>query len=490
MSIAHAYDYNSIGAAKAAPCRPLEQRILESEEREAATGRSQNVVHILPQSMDSVPRFLTGPLERVDPIAGGTQLVVVTEDPESAVAMAEAVLAITGPGGIELFPVTSPRRAARLMQGRPVLAIAGAPTDLAELIRGSHLKLQDVRTLVVAWADNLLEGDPEANAALELVMTELPKDAARVVVTAHADARVDGFVERYLRRARRIDESETPEGAEPVSIQYMTASATSRLLALRRLLDDLDPPSAAIVVGSGEDRSRSLEALLRTLGLSAGEGDVKVTTGDVAPHTHAVIFYGLPASRQQLAGAAAANPVATIAIVLPREVPQLRRIAGGEVKPLTLPGAGKTARDRERALRRELSAVLESGVPAREILALEPLLDAHDGIEIAAAALRLLERERAIRKSIEAAPRCGAAAPPRFDRRRRGPAFDEPGPPRVTATAVRPARIGRPGREIARRGAIGHSAIRAARSGRPVRPAATIASPIARSGGRPPRDRS
>lgn len=385
---------------------------MESEEREAATGRSLNVVHILPQSMDSVPRFLLGPLERVDPIAGGTQLVVVTEDPESAVAMAEAVLAITGPGGIELFPVTSPRRAARLMQGRPVLAIAGAPTDLAELIRGSHLKLQDVRTLVVAWADNLLEGDPEANAALELVMTDLPKDAARVVVTAHADARVDGFVERYLRRARRIDESETPEGAEPVSIQYMTASATSRLLVLRRLLDDLDPPSAAIVVGSGEDQA-SVSKLLRTLGIS-GEGDVSVTTGDVAPHTHAVIFYGLPASRQQLAGAAAANPVATIAIVLPREVPQLRRIAGGEVKPLTLSGAGKTARDRERSLRRELSAVLESGVPAREILALEPLLDAHDGIEIAAAALRLLERERAIRKSIEAAVAVPRPAPPRF----------------------------------------------------------------------------
>ena len=103
-----------------------EQRILESEEREAATGRSQNVVHVLPQSIDSVPRFLTGPLERVDPAAGGVQLVVVTADPESAVVLAQAVLKLTGLGGIELFPVTSARRAARLIQERPVLAIAGA----------------------------------------------------------------------------------------------------------------------------------------------------------------------------------------------------------------------------------------------------------------------------------------------------------------------------------------------------------------------------
>jgi hypothetical protein len=418
-----------------------------------------------------VPRFLLGPLERVDPTAGGNQLIVVTEDPESAVAMAEAVLAMTGPAGIELFPVTSARRAARLMQGRPVLAIAGAPTDLAELIRGSHLKLQDLRTLVVAWADNLLEGDPEANAALELVMTELPKDAARVVVTAHADARVDGFVERYLRRARRIDESEAAPGGEPVSIQYVTASANSRLFALRRLMDDLDPPSAAIVA-SGEDQA-SVSKLLRTLGYPA-EGGVTVTPGDIAPHTHAVIFYGLPTSRQQLAAAAAANPVATIALVLPRDVPQLRRVAGGEVRPLTLSGAGKTARDRERSLRRELSAVLESGVPAREILALEPLLDAHDGIEIAAAALRLLERERAIRRSIEAAAAAAAPrpAPPRFagfDKGARPPRDRDSRPPRDRESAPPRGRDTRPPRGREERG--------------PARPRSG-------PGGRPPRDRS
>jgi ATP-dependent RNA helicase DeaD len=416
---------------------------LESEEREAATGRSRNVVHILPQSIDSVPRFLTGPLERVDPIAGGTQLVVLTQDPESAVALAEAVLAMTGMAGIELFPVTSARRAARLIKGRPVLAIAGTPTDLAELIRGTHLKLQDVRTVVLAWVDDLLEGDPEANAALELVMTDMPKDAVRVLVTPHADARVDGFVERYLRRARRVDETETVDGGEPVSLQYMTASATSRLVALRRLLDDLDPPSAGVVVGRGDDEA-SVSNLLRALGVS-GEAEVRVTRGEVAPGTHAVIFYGMPANRRQLAAAAAANPVVTIAIVQPRELPQLRRVAGGDVKPLTLSSAGKSARDRERSLRRELSGVLESGVPAREILALEPLLDSHDGIEIAAAALRLLERERGIRKSIEAAP---AAAAPR-------PAAPRPAPPRFGgfdkggrgSARPRPDRGGRPPRD-------------------------------------------
>lgn len=379
---------------------------MESEEREAATGRSQNVVHVLPQSMDSVPRFLTAPLERVDPVAGGLQLVVVTADPEAAVALAEAVLRLTGLGGIELFPVTSARRAARVMQGRPILAVAGAPAELADLIRGSQLKMEAVRTVVLAWVDDVLDGEPEANNALELVMTEVPKDAGRIVVTERADPSMDAFVERYLRRARRIDEREAVDEAAPVPMQYVTVSAASRAGTLRRLLDELDPPSATVVAASDMEGA-TVSNLLRALGYASG-GTVKLSTGEVPANTHAVIFYGLPATRAQLSEAAGANPVSMIAMVQPRELAALRRMSGGEVRPLTLPEPGKTARDRERALRGELASVLDSGVPAREILALEPLLEKHDGIEIAAAALKLLERERAARKGAEESARPSA----------------------------------------------------------------------------------
>lgn len=411
---------------------------MESEEREAATGRSQNVVHILPQSMDSVPRFLTAPLERVDPVAGGVQLVVVTADPEAAVALAEAVLRLTGLGGIELFPVTSARRATRLMKGRPILAIAGGPADLADLIRGSQLKMDAVRAVVLAWVDDLLDAEPEATNALELLMTEVPKDAARIVVTERPDARLDAFIERYLRRARRIDEREAIDEAAPVSLQYVTVSSASRAAALRRLLDELDPPSATVV--ASEIDQTTVANLLRALGYTS-DGPVRHSTGEVAQGTHAVIFFGLPVTRAQLVAAAGANPVALIAMVQPRELPALRRMSGGEVKPLTLPEPGKSARDRERALRRELTGVLDSGVPAREILALEPLLDKHDGIEIAAAALRLLERERAARKSAEEVARAPgpkrepAAVPGAFARGPRSPEG-------VRGTAGRGARPG------------------------------------------------
>jgi ATP-dependent RNA helicase DeaD len=390
---------------------------------------------------------------------------VVTEDPESAVALAETVLTMTGMAGIELFPVTSPRRAARIMQGRPVLAIAGSAADLMELVRGSQLKLDSVHTLVLAWADDLFEPGSPASAAGEMVMTEIPKDAARVVVTSNSDARLDAFVERYLRRARRVDEREPSDATEPISLQYLTVSRTNRVLALRRLLDDLDPPSAAIVAESGEAGS-SASNLLRALGYS-GEGNVRVSTGDIPANTHAVIFFGMPSSRAKLSAAAAANPVAVIAMVQPREVAPLRKMAGGEVKPLTLSSAGRGAREREDALRRELNSVLESGLPAREILALEPLLENHDGIEIAAAALRLLERERAARKASEAAAQ--AAAMPKREPPARM-AYDRP--PRKMDRDSRPPRSG--GRPPDR-------------GGRPPRDGGRR--PPSDRGGRPPRGR-
>ena len=391
---------------------------METEEREErGSGRSLNVVHTLPRSMASVPRFLTGPLERLDPATGTAQLVVVTADAETAVALAEAVLRMTGPAGIELIPVTSARRAGRLMAGRPVLAVAGSPSDLRDLVRGSHLKLDGVTSVVLAWADEILAGDAEDIESLEAVMSELPKEAARIVVTSKSEGRVNAFAERYLRRAHRdlpVDEADTT----PVPVHYVTVTATNRTTALRRLLDDLDPPSAAIVVSSDRAETEAQETI-RLLGYSGESSTVRVTHGEVAPSTYAVIFYQPPATRAELSAAFAASPVTILALVEAREVEELKRISG-DAKPVALKAPANAAREKEVSMRRELSHALDAGIATREVLALEPLLERYDGIEIAAAALRLLDRERALRQVAQAEARQAQAAPPREAR----PSFD------------------------------------------------------------------
>jgi ATP-dependent RNA helicase DeaD len=67
------------------------------------------------------------------------------------------------------------------------------------------------------------------------------------------------------------------------------------------------------------------------------------------------------------------------------------------VSPVALIEAAERARGRDASLRASLRDVLTSADVRREVLALEPLLAEFDGIEIAAAALRMLEQQRPAR---------------------------------------------------------------------------------------------
>ncbi|MEO7366548.1 MAG: hypothetical protein ABIZ36_01240, partial [Gemmatimonadaceae bacterium] len=272
---------------------------------------------------------------------------------------------------------------------------------------GSHLKLEEVKSVVLAWADEILAGDDNDIEALEAVMSELPKDAARIVVTSKSEGRVNAFAERYLRRAHRDVPADEGDNS-PVPVHYVTVSAATRAVSLRRLLDDLDPPSAAIVVSSDRAEVEAGNAI-RMLGYTNESATVRVTRGEIAPSTYAVIFFDAPAARADLDAAAAATPVTIVALAEPRELEELRRMSG-DAKPLSIKAPVNAARARDVEMRRELGRALDAGIATRELIALEPLLERYDGIEIAAAALRLLEKERVLRQAAQGETKQAQAA--------------------------------------------------------------------------------
>jgi hypothetical protein len=392
--------------------------------------RAQNLLYTLPHTIESIAEFLTPALARVDRAAGGTQVVVVTRDAETALTISETILRISGPAGIEVVPATSASRAARIFKTRPVLAVAGSAPELSALVRNSLLKLDTVRTIVLAWADDILAEGTEAIRALEALLSEVG-DAGRVIVVRKTTPAVENLVERYARRARKIGaaESEAPEmpaDYEMPIVRYVTVAASARPSALRRVLDDLDPPSA-IVVARDQAAADSATHTLRTLGYHQDDKSINVTRGDLGSATaHTVIFYQPPVTPAELQRIASARPVEVVALATPGEVPWLRELASGRLTPLNLHGPERRARNREEALREELKAVLAEGVPPREVLALEPLLREYDATELAAAALHVLERERAQRRAAEANPSPPARPRPADgdrprDREREGP---------------------------------------------------------------------
>ena len=376
------------------------------ERSSAHAARAQSLVYTLPHTTESIAEFLTPILSRVDPSVGGTQVVVVTRDAETALAISETILRLSGPAAIEVVPITSAGRAGRIFRSRPVLAVAGTAVELGALVRASLLKADVVRTVALAWIDDILDDGSDTVQALEGLLGELG-DAARIVVTRKLTPAVENLVERYARRARRVGAVDTevpplPTDYELPIIKYVTAAGTARGSALQKLLDELDPPSAVIVARDAAAADAATQ-VLRTLGYRDDDRSINVTRGEFgSAAVHTVIFYQPPVTPAELQRIAQVKPVQVLVIAAPGEVAWLRELATGRLEPLNLHGPERRARNREEAMRDELRAVLGRGLPAREVISLEPLLREFEGTELAAAALHLLERERAQRRQAEA----------------------------------------------------------------------------------------
>lgn len=405
-------------------------------EREAtgATGSAgkarsaPHTIHVLPHAPYLIARFLAPALDRVTTDADATQLLVITADVDTTLAIADVARSISDRSAAPVVPVTSAGRGIRLLGSRVIPAIAATPGTLVSLLRASAVKLDAIRTVVIAWADELYttrEGE-----SLEVLLAELPKEAARIVVTDRMTPEVEALVERHLRRASRQGVA-APEDQTiaALPIRYVTTSAPARAAAFRRLLDDLDPPSV-IVLASSAGAADEARVAVASLGYE-GDASIRVETTAGTEQASLVVLYDLPQSAEELVKVAATEPGQVVALVTPRQVPALRRLTSGAVEPIDVSRAAAKARAKDERVRAALRAELEAGFPARELMALEPLLTEFDGVEIAAATLRLMERERteahtrqveaqkaaAVERVVEKAVERAERAPERSDER-------------------------------------------------------------------------
>jgi hypothetical protein len=330
-----------------------------------------HTLFVLPDDPTSVPTFMAPALEHAAGAAGHPAVLVLTQDAEAAVTLATAL------GRDDVLAATSVGRAARVA---PPAIVIGPPDIILELITRSRLKLAEVTSLVLAWVD--------ASPALETVLAEVSKDAARTIVATATTPAVEALVERYARRPRRVGGTTAPPVATS-AMRYVPVTKGNRPQALRRLLDDLDPPSAIIYTRTDQSE-RAVRELLGALGYAGAKASVQVARDTISESAALVVLYDVPIDAKELGDIQQSGPVQIVA---------LGRMTGA--KPLLLSGPLDRARQRVEELRQ----VLAAGVPAAELTWLEPLLDAYDGIEIAAAAVHLLERERRPIERAQAAER-------------------------------------------------------------------------------------
>ena len=378
------------------------------EQDSAGISRGQNQLHVLPEDWAAAEAAIAPLLARADAESQTTQIVVITSDADAAAGISRRLSGAGGERSLRSLAATDARRAERVQRAAPAQIVIGAPSALVSLLQSATLKLDGVRVVVLAWVDELKTGE---NSALEALMTEMPKDAARLLLVSEVTPTAEQLVERYARRPRRMQSSGTE--LTPVSLSFITTTDANRPTALRRLLDAVDPESATVVAATTESR-KEVEDILRSLGYDGRSNAVRVgETADAGEAAQLVVVYELPSTGEELhrvVGSASAAGARVVALVTPRQISALKRLAGGAVAPMSLPEAAARARSREDSLRDELREMLGAGQFSRELLAIESLLSEYDGAEIAAAALRLLEIERARPRGSATAGAGGTAA--------------------------------------------------------------------------------
>src|SRR3954453_16170673 len=122
----------------------------------------------MPHDWTSIGQVLGPLLERIDDEGRELQLLIVTSDVEGAAAVTESAAKLTGTRDVGIVAATSARRAARLIRIKPPQILAGPPDTLVDLLKSSSIKLDTVRTVCVAWADELLTNG--AGGDLETIM--------------------------------------------------------------------------------------------------------------------------------------------------------------------------------------------------------------------------------------------------------------------------------------------------------------------------------
>ena len=363
-----------------------------SERATAGSVRSAHVAHFLPPDWGRIARIAAPALERCSPDSSAPQLLVLVPDAGAAVALARAVSALPGAADLRIVAATSTSRTKRLLAAGPANVVIGSAAVLAPVVAATVLKLDQIVTVLFAAADEL---DVDA-AELATILTEIPKTASRVLTALEANGAVETLIERHMHKARRVTDDVVP--AEPetptdgvTNVRFLSVGG-SPIDALPQVLDEVDAPTATIVL-TDASAAAPVHAILRAIG-SESDALARVTDGEVAPNTTLVVTLGVPTGTVW-AGIIAAKPAQVVAIIAPRQRAALQMLAGASpVVPFAARAAVLKARAADARARAELRDLLSAGVPSREVLALEPLLGEFEGLEIAAAALKLLERAR------------------------------------------------------------------------------------------------
>ncbi len=385
---------------------------------EAPTGTGKTAAFALP-ILQRIAIGAAGP--------GRTRALVVVPTRELAMQVAEAFHSYGKGLGARVVPVYGGQPIGQQLRGlrNGVDVVVATPGRAVDHLKRGSLSFDEVDIVVLDEADEML--DMGFAEDLDTILSATPEARQTALFSATISPTITRIARRHLREPARIAvkaERPTGDGAPRVRQTAYVVRRVDKLAALCRILDVEDPTSALIFArtrGEVDDLAEALssrghdagalhgglaqEARDRIMGrFREGSLDLLVAT-DVAArgldieHVSHVVNYDVPSDpdayvhRIGRTGRAGREGVA-ITLVEPREHRLLRNIETSTRSKLQIARLPTVADLRERRLellRANLRDALETGGHDRLRGVVEPLTDEFDLVDIALAAVSLIE---------------------------------------------------------------------------------------------------
>jgi ATP-dependent RNA helicase DeaD len=362
-------------------------------------------------------------IEKLDPSLRTPQALVLTPTRELAVQVAEAFHAYGKYHRVSILPVYGGQPIDRQLRAldRGVQIVVGTPGRLLDHIRRGTLKLDQVRTVVLDEADEML--DMGFVEDIETILQETPSERQTALFSATMPLPIANLAKRYMRNPQRITVQTEQMTVPQIRQIYYEAGGRDKFEILARILD-FETPSSAIIFCRTKSEVDSLGERLTARAMAAdtlhgdlsqvqrdrvmarfrsGQAELLVAT-DVAArgldveHVSHVINYDIPLDPQiyvhRIGRTGRAGRTGTaVTLVTPRERRLLKIIeqsTRAQIQRMRLPTISDVMARRRESFKETLrETIAQGGLEPFTIMA-EDLGEEYSPTDLAAAAFKLL----------------------------------------------------------------------------------------------------
>jgi len=366
-------------------------------------------------------------ISKIPPEEDRIVALVMTPTRELAIQVADELGKLARYKGIRTLPIYGGQdigRQIRALKKKPQIII-GTPGRLLDHINRKTIRLDDVKTVVLDEADEML--DMGFMEDITTILGLVPEERQTMLFSATMPPNIQKLAQQFLRNPEHV--SVIPKNITAPSIEqtYIEVHEREKFEALSRLLD-MESPDLAIVFGRTKRRVDELSEALQKRGYSAdglhgdlsqnqrdtvmrkfrdGSIDVLVATDvaarglDVSGVTH-VINFDLPQDPESYVhrigrtGRAGKEGIA-YTFVTPREIDHLHfieRVTRQRIARRPLPSLAEAIEGKQRVTAERLIEIIQQDdFTEYKGIAIQ-LLEQYDSVHLVAAAMKLLTGEK------------------------------------------------------------------------------------------------